>query len=262
MPYQFDHQWEQERERLASLEAVFDPHTRRAILATEPQPGWRCLEVGAGGGSVAEWLCGIVGPNGHVVATDLETKFLQAIDSPLLEVREHDIVSDSLESDAFDLIHSRALLAHLPQRDEVLRRLVRSLRPRGWLVLIGADLTAVRALSLPPEDATFFESSFAAMLDANRGLGFDPSFGARLGPSLQSVGLTDVVVDQHSFEWGNEHPVAMLYTMTFQRLKERALDLGLLTPEDHDRLLGMMAAPGFVGRSHTVFATRGRRSAA
>jgi trans-aconitate methyltransferase len=220
------------------------------------------LEVGAGGGSVAEWLCAVVGTDGHVVATDLETKFLQAIDSPVLEVREHNIVSDPLECEAFDLIHSRAVLAHLPQRDEVLRRLVESLKPGGWLVLIGADLTAVRALSPPQEDASFFDSAFLAMLDANRALGFDPSFGARLHTLLQGVGLSDVVVEEDAFEWNNDHPVAHLYTMTFQRLKQRALDMGLLTPEDHDRLLGMMAAPGFVGRSHTVFAARGRKIAA
>jgi hypothetical protein len=35
--------------------------------------GWRCLEVGASGGSIAEWLCGKVGPHGRVVATDLQT---------------------------------------------------------------------------------------------------------------------------------------------------------------------------------------------
>lgn len=82
MAYEFDHEWEKERARLASLEAVFDPYSRAAIIATKPNPGWRCLEVGAGGGSVAEWLSSVVGPDGVVVATDLETKFLAAINRP------------------------------------------------------------------------------------------------------------------------------------------------------------------------------------
>lgn len=38
---------------------------------------------------MAEWLCSLVGPEGLVVATDLETKFVSAIDAPNLEVREH-----------------------------------------------------------------------------------------------------------------------------------------------------------------------------
>lgn len=96
MAYQFDHEWEQERARLAALEAVFDPCSRRCIQELDPEPGWRCLEVGAGGGSMAEWLCSVVGPQGEVVATDLETKFVSGVDAPNLEVREHNIVSDPL----------------------------------------------------------------------------------------------------------------------------------------------------------------------
>jgi tRNA A58 N-methylase Trm61 len=48
--------------------------------------GWRCLEVGAGGGSIAEWLCRRVGRKGAVLATDLDTRFLYALDFPNLEI--------------------------------------------------------------------------------------------------------------------------------------------------------------------------------
>ena len=42
--------------RLKLLEQLFDPGSRqqRALV----QPGWRCLEVGAGRGSMAAWLAG------------------------------------------------------------------------------------------------------------------------------------------------------------------------------------------------------------
>jgi hypothetical protein len=51
--YHFDHEWHQERERLASLEQFEDPGTIRHLEALGFGPGWRCLEVGAGGGSIA-----------------------------------------------------------------------------------------------------------------------------------------------------------------------------------------------------------------
>ena len=35
-------------------------------------PGWRCWEVGAGGDSVVQWLAARVGPQGHVLATDID----------------------------------------------------------------------------------------------------------------------------------------------------------------------------------------------
>ena len=56
---------EAEDERLALLERIFDPlsRQRRSLV----QPGWRCLEVGAGRGSMAVWLAERVGDRGHVV---------------------------------------------------------------------------------------------------------------------------------------------------------------------------------------------------
>ena len=106
---------------------------------------------------------------------------------------------------------------------------MRALKPQGWQVLVGADLTAVRAVSLPPDEASFFESRFAAMVDVNRVVGLDPAFGRRLGAVLRAAGLSAVMAEGAVEEWNAEHPLAQLYTLTFQRLKARALDQGGIT---------------------------------
>src|SRR5438445_4829196 len=100
MAYICDHQWRQDRERLASMEALVDSFTIECLQTMSVSEGWRCLEVGGGGGSIAEWLCRRVGAAGKVIATDLETKFLAAIEAPGLEVRHHDIRQDTLEDAA------------------------------------------------------------------------------------------------------------------------------------------------------------------
>jgi len=56
-----------EDRRLGLLEEIFDPVSRRRRSGV--QAGWRCLEVGAGRGSMAVWLAERVGPRGGVVAT-------------------------------------------------------------------------------------------------------------------------------------------------------------------------------------------------
>ena len=94
-----------EDERLSLLEEIFDPlsRQRRALV----QPGWRCLEVGAGRGSMAVWLAQQVGPSGHVVATDVDTTYLDRLHLPNLEVRRHNILDDSLDlpkPGTFDLV--------------------------------------------------------------------------------------------------------------------------------------------------------------
>ena len=50
------------------------------------RPGWRCLEIGAGRGSMATWLAERVGPAGQVVATDIDTRYLERLDLPNLHV--------------------------------------------------------------------------------------------------------------------------------------------------------------------------------
>ena len=122
MTYVFTHEDKKERERLATIEANLDPFTIESLQKIGVAEGWRCLEIGAGGGSISEWLCDRVGPSGKVVATDLQTKFLEAIEAPNLEVRKHDITTDELENESFDLVTARKVLEHLPEPEASLRR--------------------------------------------------------------------------------------------------------------------------------------------
>lgn len=61
--------------RLKLLEEVSDPQTIRCLEAVGVGAGWRCLEVGAGAGSVTRWLAARVGASGNVVAADLDPRF-------------------------------------------------------------------------------------------------------------------------------------------------------------------------------------------
>src|SRR4026209_2213188 len=98
---------EAEDDRLSLLEQIFDPLSRRRRALV--QPGWRCLEVGAGRGSMAVWLARQVGESGRVVATDTDMTYLRRLDVPNLEVRQHNILEDSLDTlgpGSFDLVSS------------------------------------------------------------------------------------------------------------------------------------------------------------
>src|SRR5215472_7060205 len=71
----------EEYERLQLIEAAFDRFTVPQLDRLGVMLGWRCLEVGAGAGSIAAWLAQRAGP-AHVVATELNTDFL----APLREL--------------------------------------------------------------------------------------------------------------------------------------------------------------------------------
>lgn len=126
-------------EQLICLSELLDDDSTRS-LAEIVQPGWRCLDVGSGLGTVAHWLADRAG---EVVAVDLHPDHIQP--RPGLDVRRHDI-RDGAPGGPFDLIHARMVLLHLSDREEVLRQLIDALEPGGWLVLsefIGPPLQVV-----------------------------------------------------------------------------------------------------------------------
>jgi SAM-dependent methyltransferase len=137
--------------RLQGLEQVEDPDSIAALEGLGDLSGWHCLEVGAGAGSVARWLSHRVGPNGHVVATDADPRFLEPLVSNSLEVWRHDIVHDALPLAAFDLVHFRHVLIHLAgSAAAALDQLCAALKPGGVLLIEESDFDGATAANTTP----------------------------------------------------------------------------------------------------------------
>src|SRR2546422_7604676 len=182
-----------ERERLALLERNLDPLSQRRLAARGIQPGWRCLEVGAGHGSIVRWLAERVGPQGRIVATDLNARFLTALQLPNVEVRQHDIRTDPVEPGMYDLVHCRSVLMHIPDPQLVVGRMVAALRVGGWLVIEETDVSSIRAVDGTHPRAESFNRQGREILDrvALKKL-FDPYFGCRVRSLLENAGLSEI----------------------------------------------------------------------
>jgi SAM-dependent methyltransferase len=191
--YLFPHTVKGEGERLSALAVGFDPVTKRHLAALGLAPGWRCLEVGAGAGTIARWLAEVVGPKGRVVATDLsvglmEDNGLGAVDN--VELRTHDIVHDPLPEGEFDLVHSRLVLEHLPARQEALATMARALAPGGWLVVEDFCFRGQHATDL--RGAMTISAMLRLVALLMRQHGHDGHWAARLPVHLRHAGLTAV----------------------------------------------------------------------
>jgi SAM-dependent methyltransferase len=243
MSYLFSHEDKTERERLAAIESGLDPFTIDCLQKIGVAEGWRCLEIGAGAGSIATWLCGRVGPSGMVVATDLQTKFLEAIDSSNLEVRKHDISKDELETDAFDFVSARKVLEHLPDPSAALRRMAAALRPGGSLLVEDTDLASFMRVSFPHRER--FERAYRNFIQSLSSAGFQPTLGLCLGDELRAVGLQNVTLKGILIEGtgGSDHPGAKVYRMTIERMRGRMVEAGLLTNEEIDQFLADGQSP-------------------
>jgi SAM-dependent methyltransferase len=185
-----DADFDSERRRLALLEARYDEGTIRRLGMLGSLGGARCLEVGAGAGSVAHWLAGRVGPAGHVVATDIDPRFLDDLDAPNIEVRRHDILHDDIETSHYDLVHCRALLLHLPDPERALQRMAAALCPGGALLVEDADFVSMAAADPGHPMSAVFDRVIAEAL-GRLGLErhLDPWFGRRLPGVVAGLGL-------------------------------------------------------------------------
>jgi SAM-dependent methyltransferase len=263
--YVFDNSWERERERLAGLEAANDPDTTRHLEALGVSPGWRCLEIGAGAGSIAQWLCKRVAPSGKVVATDLDVRFLEALSEPGLDVRRHNLITDELPEDEFDLIHGRFLIEHLPDPDQIVKKLVSALKPGGWILLEDADFSPFT--SEPPRVIVYPEASdtvvkvWRSALELMRRVGYNDEYGRKLPTDMIAAGLVDVGAEVNThFRWGGS-PGSAAPVGTLERFREELTGSGAATDEEIDTAIGVISDPERAGTGPVIVRAWGRRPA-
>jgi SAM-dependent methyltransferase len=225
-------------DRFAALSDTFDEWTHRRLLGVGLSAGWSCWEVGAGGPRVPTWLAERVGPDGRVLATDIDVSWMP--DTAPFEVRRHDIVADPMPDEEFDLVHIRLVLTHLPERAKALRRMARALRPGGWLVVEDFDVS-IQPRACPDaatddeERANRVRAGFVELL-ASRGV--DLVLGRTLRKRLVAAGLTEVGAEAYA-------PLAVPATRALERantvqLRQGLVGLGL--GDDIDRHLAALDA--------------------
>ncbi|MGH8974727.1 MAG: class I SAM-dependent methyltransferase, partial [Acidimicrobiia bacterium] len=229
--------------------------TTRHLRALGVASGWRCLEAGAGGGSIAAFLSRQVGPQGSVTAVDIDTRFVQEIDAGNLDVVEADITATDLPRHAFDLVHCRALLMHLPARERVLDMFVTALRPGGWLLIEEGDSAPLPATGSSP-DADVLR---AVVVDGLTAAGVDWTFAHRLPESLQQRGLRDVGAESDVQVYEGGSPMAELLRLTVDQLRAGGLTSEAL--EDRiDAWSTVVRQPGHWFHSFGLVSAWGRRA--
>ncbi|MFC7794905.1 class I SAM-dependent methyltransferase [Streptomyces cinereoruber] len=257
--YVFDNDSPHSARHHAGLEAALDPLTLGHLRDAGVSPGMRCLEIGAGAGSVARALLRLVSPGGTVTATDLKPGRIAP--EPGLTVLAHDVVDDPLPGSGYDVVVARLVLQHLPERQAVLRRLADALAPGGLLQVDEFDAGHEPCLLVPSEDdarlyARFTDAKAALM----RASGGDPTWGRRAAAALRDAGLTDLRIRPHVLLRAPGTPALGLQLHHLAQLAPRLLDTGF-TRAELDRLEALMHDPGFAAATGVLYSVQGRRPA-
>jgi len=252
-----------EDERLPVLAGNYDPGTFRLLEDCGVGLGWRCAEVGAGIGSVAAWLADAVGPDGSVVALDIDTSHLdQLAQRANVEVRQHDITAEAIGDASFDLVHTRLVIEHLPEPQRLLAMLANATRAGGLLVVECTDMLATAAAD--PSDSRsrgfdeFMATSFAAVEAMST---MDFGFPRRMPRHF----------DQLDFDAGGTRVTgriarggdskALEYALPVVTMRSTFIEHGHFTADAIDGYLACLADPDFWFVANNVIAAWGRRPA-
>jgi SAM-dependent methyltransferase len=197
--YLLDNEAQEAEQRFDSLGALFNPITVANLERVGIDAGWRCWEVGVGGPSIPTWLSARVGPSGHVLATDIDPRWVASTIGDNVEVRRHDVAADEPPGVDLDLAHARLVLLHVPGRDRALSNMVAAVRPGGWVVIEDFD-TAMQPCASPDDHgapqhlANKVRSGFLGLLEQR---GADLAWGRTLPRRLRDHGLVDVAAEAY-----------------------------------------------------------------
>jgi SAM-dependent methyltransferase len=251
--YGFEHE---KPERLAGIEATWDRGTRALLDSLGIGPGRRCLEAGAGGGSIAAWMAERVAPDGSVLAVDLDTTHVESLAGGVLDVRRHDLLRDDLPPGAFDLVHERSVLSWLGDGD-ALDRLVASLAPGGWLLAEDFDW----AIHGSAEGSVVVAKAYDVILGLLEGVGYQRHYGRTLLGRLERAGLEDTACEARAYVLSGGSPGTAFDRYSMLAHREAILGTGALTEPEFDEALRFLEDPRSLVLTPVLYAAWGRKRA-
>jgi SAM-dependent methyltransferase len=210
---------------------------------------------------VAASLCDRVGPDGTVLAIDLDTRWVAEVSRPNLEVRVHDVLEAELPSGEFDLVHVRLVIGWLSDRQLGIERLIGAVKPGGWL--LAEEIDFVTAVPHPRMDADSRER-FERMVKAHNEVlaarhVFDPFYGRSVPADLEAAGLVDTGSEGRTAMWRGGGPGGRVWQLTIAQLRDEIVEAGLMSTDDVNAALALCDDPNLATTSPMVMAAWGRR---
>ncbi|MCX5403170.1 methyltransferase domain-containing protein [Streptomyces sp. NBC_00335] len=224
---------------------TYDDTTMSRLRQLGVGPGWTCLDLGAGTGTVARRLLEEAGVS-EVLAVDRDVRFLAAHPVPGLTPLQADITADEFSPGLFRLVHARFVLMHLPDRPRLVARLAELLAPGGVLVISDAvDLTTDSAAPLTP-----YTDAMRAMWRGLRdSIGTDVAQVVHHPELLEAAGLDAVAAEIHVPPLLPGSPISRFWADTWNRARADMLATGLLDEARLTEALRLLDSPGYAGLS-------------
>jgi SAM-dependent methyltransferase len=249
-----------ELDRLLFQSSLFREEAARLLDRCGVESGHRAIDIGCGPLGILDLLSHRVGPTGHVVGVDNESRMLELAERTIAE-RElanvrlalADAARTGYAPDSFDLAHTRLVLMNVPHSDRILDEMISLVRPGGVVAVEDVDWITRTCVPAHPS----WDRLVSAIAELWRRKGMDVHLGRKLPIMLGQRGLLDVGVNASVKVFHHGEPYHTLMVGRAEQCREALVGHGLLTEEefaaDHAALCEHLDRPDTIVVHATMF---------
>lgn len=215
--------------RIDLVSQTYDFISRQQLKSLNLNKDARCVDIGAGTGSMALWLSDQPEyANGEIIAMDRFVKMLKkrVVPSHNLKIIQHDITNNEYFGQ-FDLVNIRFVLMHLKDRVEILNKISSWVKPGGWLVVSDIiDLTTKQS------DNPLYKSVMTTMWDTLiKTIGTDKDWCHTLISQFKSLGFNNIKNEVYLPPISKNSPMSEFWYLTWKDLHKSLIEVGNLEPD-------------------------------
>ncbi|UCC17926.1 MAG: methyltransferase domain-containing protein, partial [Dehalococcoidales bacterium] len=205
-----------------------------------------------------------VGAQGKVVITDIRPE-LHRKTGENTEIRRHNILTDELERDYYNLVHCRSVLVHLDKPEKALTNMAKAVKPGGWLLIEELDnLTLPSFDSNNPDADIYYRFLNKAGQIQIRLRYIDVEFGSNVRRLVDQLSFEDIGSEGITMIVRGGEPWAQFEVMTYQALADRLKnelteEEKKLLEESMEKTINLLENPSFYHVSYPLFSAWGRK---
>ena len=218
-----------ELKRLKLLEWALDDHSISILNSCGISRGMKCLEIGAGAGSILKWMGQKVGMNGIATGCDQNVAYLNALNDLPYEIIKGNF-HDCMFSHKYDLIHLRYVLIHNREKIRILEKIHSLLKKGGELVVEEPDFSSAKDIS--GSGITSHENVNKAMNTMFRNMDLFPDYGLRLPGDLVRTGFSIKNIESVIHLSNGKSKIAVMMAESAKALKEKYTSTGIASEND------------------------------